>query len=414
MGTGTSASAWRWRVFSATWASYFAYYFCRKPFYVTKGALEEQRGWAADDLALVGAAYLVAYTIGQFVAGAVGTRTGPRKALLVGMAITMVANGLFGFVDDLVLFGGLMVVNGLAQATGWSNNMGVMAFWTRKSERATILGFWGTNYQIGAFAATGLAAYLLGRFGLVPAYLSGSVVMAVALAWCVASLVDKPADVGLAAIPDDPDADPADEEGGWTVGIAIDVAMMGAFYFCIKFVRYAIWSWAPYIFETRFALDGDDAGYLSVLFDAGGFLGVPLMGWLSDRVAGGRRAPVAFGSVLAMVAACGLLFVGGSRDVTLCAISLFLVGLTLYGPDALMVGAGAVEAGSRRTAVLAVGIVNGMGSVGSVVQELVLGKQLQGDGGLGPAFATLLGSSVLALVALGGLLVRHHVTGRRG
>lgn len=377
---------------------------------MAKGTLAEEHGWSADDLALIGTVYLVAYAAGQFASGALGTRTGPRLALLAGMGVTMVANATFGFVHALGAFALVMAVNGLAQATGWSNNMGMMAWWTRRTERATVLGVWGTNYQLGGIASNALAALILGAWGFRSMFLAGSAVMLLAWLWCAGNLANKPTDVGLAPIPDDPTA-PEAEERGWTRAIVIDVAILGAFYFCIKFVRYAIWSWMPYIFETRFGLDGDEAGYLSTLFDVGGFLGVLATGWISDRVAGGKRAPVAFVSVLLMVGACVLLFVGGTRDVTLCAISLFLVGMTLYGPDALMSGAGAVEVGSRRTAVMAVGVVNGTGSIGSVVQELLLGRMLGGES-LGPVFAALLGSSVCALGALAVLLVRGRVKAR--
>jgi sugar phosphate permease len=65
------------------------------------------------------------------------------------------------------------------------------------------------------------------------------------------------------------------------------------------------------------------------------------------------------------------------------------IGFFLYGPDALMTGAGAIDVGSARTAVLAAGIINGMGSIGSLVQEVIMAKVLA-DAGTGAAFGILL------------------------
>ena len=43
------------------------------------------------------------------------------------------------------------------------------------------------------------------------------------------------------------------------------------------------------------------------------------------------------------------------------------------GPDALLSGAGAMDAGSRRQAAIAAGVINGVGSVGPIVQEPLMG-----------------------------------------
>jgi sugar phosphate permease len=86
---------------------------------------------------------------------------------------------------------------------------------------------------------------------------------------------------------------------------------------------------------------------------------------------------------------------------------LLLIGFTLYGPDALMTGAGAMDIGSRRGAVLAAGIISGLGSFGPVVQEYVIGHLYDKKGGdLAPIFLMLLVSSVLSTSALVVMVLR--------
>ena len=95
-------------------------------------------------------------------------------------------------------------------------------------------------------------------------------------------------------------------------------------------------------------------------------------------------------------------------SVTVFAVCLGLVGFTLYGPDALMSGAGAMDIGSRRGAVMAAAVINGMGSVGSVVQELVIGRLYDtGKGDLGPIFLLLLAASAAAAFLIGVVWVRN-------
>ena len=156
---------WRMRIFTATWLSYFGFYFCRKPFYAVKGQLGEVQGWDAATLSYLGTAYLLAYAIGQFVAGFSGDKLGPRRLLLIGMGATMLATACFGITNSLGWFTVLMFIQGLAQATGWSGNVGAIAPWFHRNERGTVLGWWGTCYQTGGVLGTMLAAYLLGVWG---------------------------------------------------------------------------------------------------------------------------------------------------------------------------------------------------------------------------------------------------------
>ena len=184
--------------------------------------------------------------------------------------------------------------------------------------------------------------------------------------------------------------------------------LVGIFYFFVKFIRYSLWSWAPFFLERNFGLKGDDAGYLSTVFDLAGVAGVLVTGLLSDKLFKGRRAGVSLLMMLVMFASCIVLFVGGGVSVTLFAVSLGLVGFTLYGPDALMSGAGAMDIGSRRGAVLAAGVINGMGSMGSVVQELLIGRLYDtGKGDLGPIFLLLMAASAMASLSIGFVWMRN-------
>jgi OPA family sugar phosphate sensor protein UhpC-like MFS transporter len=401
-----SIRAWRWRIFAATWASYAGYYFCRKPFYITKGALGHEHGWDATTLANIGAIYLVTYMLGQFVAAWAGTRWGPRVVLLLGMAISAGCNLAFGATNSVVTFSAFMALNGLAQATGWSSCVGTMASWYGRTERGTVMGIWATNFQFGGIASNALAAWVAGQWGYRWSYFTGSALLM--LAWAIVLLWqrDKPEDAGLPPLPDGGSVEGGDSDtGGWTPEILTNTLIIGVFYFFVKFVRYALWSWAPYVLEQSYHLAADEAGYLSTLFDVAGITGVVATGWLSDRFFGGRRVGISFLFIGAMCLATGALYALSETGTWAFAVCISLIGFCLFGPDTLMSGAAAVDVGSRRTAVAATGIINGMGSAGSVVQEFVFGALLA-KGGMTAAFGTLVGSSGLATACLGLLLLR--------
>jgi len=55
-----------------------------------------------------------------------------------------------------------------------------------------------------------------------------------------------------------------------------------------------------------------------------------------------------------------------------------LVGFMLYGPDTLLCGAASVQAAGEKNAVAVAGLVNGLGSLGPVIQEEVIGWLVRG------------------------------------
>lgn len=398
--------SWQVRIFIATWVAYAGYYFCRKPFYVVKGTLTETFSWSPEDLAFVGSAYLIAYAIGQFSTGLLGTWLGARLVLLAGIAVSVGCNVAFGFSNSLQTFAALMFLNGLAQATGWAPTVGTMANWFPKASRGTVMGWWNTHFTAGAIAANTVAAYVLGAHGWRWSFFVGALVLSLAGAVVMLWQRDQPSDVGLPPISDSPGDPQSADQLSISASVAVNIVLMGCFYFCAKFIRYALWSWVPWVLQHRFSLQGDDAGYLSTVFDLAGALGAIGCGYASDALFRGDRITTSLVSLGAMVLSTGLLAWGGAGSLPIFTVGLALVGFTLYGPDSLVAGAGAIEVGNRRTAVLAAAAINGMGSLGSVAQELVLGRLLEDEGDLQIVLATLFGSAIVSIVMLGAVKLR--------
>lgn len=408
---------WRYRIFASTWLCYVGFYLARKPFFIAKSALGDALGWGASELAIIGTAYLVAYAGGQFVAGAAGTKMGPRRLLLLGMGISVISNIVFGMTNNLGTFALFMAVNGLAQASGWAGTVSNMGNWFRRRERGTVMGFWATCFQFGGVFGNGLAAWALGKYGFEYSFFCGAAGLLLIMAFFVFNQRDAPEDVGLSlsSLEDESgfvDEKTGDTDGGflnvgWSRSTLHTVLLIGAFYFFVKFIRYALWSWVPYFLSQNFGLAGDDAGYLSTIFDLSGIGGVIVVGYLSDRYFGGKRAKVSVLFLVLMFLSCLMLYWGGQESVWFFGVSLGMVGFTLYGPDALMTGATAQDIGGRGVA-LAAGIINGMGSIGAVIQEpLIAGMYDRSPDQLGPIFLLLTGSALCAVMILGLVLWRN-------
>ena len=383
---------WRIKVFTSTWLTYFGFYFCRKAFYAVKGPLASDLHIDETQLGYIGFVYLLCYTVGQFTAVGTGRLLGARNLLLVGMATSLITNIIFGFSTNMWTIMAFMGINGFAQATGWPSTIGIMANWTKRSERGTVMGIWTTCYQFGGVFATAWAAWWLNKQGWRGSFFAASSVLTVIWFYVYFFARNRPEDVGLVLKEEDDDtvdnkeSPPEEQEKDtgrmFAPGIIQTVLLVGCFYFFVKFVRYALWSWAPFLLDTKFGLDPDIAGYMSTLFDLFGFVGAVTAGVLSDKLFGGRRTVISIIMLCGMVVGCGVLYWAGtmagsgsfSETMVLftCGFGLSMIGFMLFGPDSLLTGAGAMDLGSKKSALAAAGIINGMGSIGSMAQEIIL------------------------------------------
>jgi sugar phosphate permease len=358
-----------------------------------------------------------------------GTKLGPRLNVLIGMALSIVVTLALGVSLSVPVMMGLVAVNGLAQATGWSGNVGTMAGWFHVLERGRVMGVWSNCFTVGALASGWTMAWVLGMHGPgEPApwrlcfYVGAAVLSAVWVQFYFFQR-NKPEDVGLTPI-----ADPAPEGQGERAAAAAapppgfmglpanawkNLLLISGFYFFAKFIRYAMWSWAAYFLQKNYGLTGASANVYATAFDLMGIPGIYVTGWLSDRFFGSRRAGVALLMMLAMTAMTSCLVLFGNVSVTVFAVLLALVGFTLYGPDAILSGAAAMDLGSRRSATFATAMISGFGSLGAVVQELVIARTYDSKhGALGPVFVLIFGSAALATLFCGVLVWRDRKGGR--
>ena len=389
---------WQVRIFAATWLAYAGYYFCRKPFYVAKADMGTSLGLSSVDLAHLGTAYLAAYAAGQFSSAFFGRTLGPKLLLVAGIGISILCNLVFGISNSfwtLLLF---LAVNGLAQGTGWPGCIGSLAYWFRRRERGSVLGVWSTCYQVGSLLSTALAAWLLGRLGWRWSYFGGA--LALLAIWAVVILLhpNRPDSVGLPPL--EAEEEPPAVAGrsgkreplGWSAEVVVSVLTMGLIYFTIKFLRYALWSWAPFFLRRNFGLAGDQEGYLSTVFELCGFVGVIVAGLASDKLFHGRRAFLSFAMLAMMTLSFLLMATLGAGSVGFFTLAMGLAGFMLFGPDSLLSGVGAIDVGTKRGALAAAGIINGMGSIGPIFQEEIVGWMYKSwNQQLGPILAMLVG-----------------------
>jgi sugar phosphate permease len=392
-GSKQTMRVWRVRILTATWLSYAGYYFCRKNFAIVKSSLLESLQIDKGDLAHLVTAYLIAYMLGQFLTAALSRRVASRYLLLGGMGISVVCNVTFGFSYlagpagywPLLAFN---VINGFAQSTGWPANIGVLGNWLGRTERGRVMAAWATSYQLGSILAKAFATLMLTVAGAAWSFWGASFVLFgvwIAFAWLER---DSPEEVGLSLLVEEVEVEVSSGPSPAAPSTAamkqrqvmLSVFFMGCVYFVFKFLRYALDSWSPLALKELFDVSVSDAGYISTAFDWVGFLGVLFGGWCSDKWFAGRRYQTVVIMTIGMFCSFTFLAFVGTQSVTLFAIGLALCGFMLMGPDSLLAGVGAIDVGGRKQAVLAAGVINGLGSIGPIFQEEIIGYLLDTRG----------------------------------
>lgn len=380
--------AWRWKILISTFFGYAGFYLCRKVFGLVKKPISGEFNWEMDSIAYIWAVFLITYALGQFINGFVGRKWGPRTLLLGGLGISILCGLVFAYTSSYYAFMFFMAINGLVQAGGWPGSVGAVAHWIRPNERGRIMGAWSTSYIFGNLGVKALGSFLLGvslmsmsnwRVAFLGCTVAAMAVWVLLYFW----QRDKPEDVGLPGFVN-PDAD----EEGRAIQIAVTehvtlkdylhlasnpvIISMGLGYFFIKFLRYALDSWLPTFLAFQ-GVEESTAGYLSMGFDIGGIIPSVFIGIMLDRYFRGDWAKLCFLSGIGLVIGyiCVLQF---EDNPVLVATCFALVGFMLYGPDTLLCGASSVAVAGERNAVAVAGLVNGIGSIGPIVQELVIGK----------------------------------------
>lgn len=205
------------------------------------------------------------------------------------------------------------------------------------------------------------------------------------IALCFISFTrNKPTDVGLQEIDEE---DSTDSESVGRAGISAELSsreilalvlknpvvwLISAMYFFTKMGRYALLFWLPYYMVEHLGYNLAEAGYTSILYEAAGFAGIIAAGYVSDKLFRARRMPVGALGMWGLAIACFFHPQLAAWSHLGNAIGISLMGFFTYGPDALMSGAAAIDAGSPKAAGLAAGVINGVGSLGQMIAGLVV------------------------------------------
>ncbi|CBI24594.3 unnamed protein product, partial [Vitis vinifera] len=384
-----SYKAYQAIVLIVTFFAYASYHATRKTTSVVKISWALGSGWApfdgADGTALLGdidVAFLGVYAIGMYFSGHLGDRLNLRIFLTVGMVGTGLFTSLYG--------------------VGYWANIHIFYYFLIDQMFAglgLIMGIWNAHTSVGNIAGSVIASVLLaygwGWSFVVPGLMIAFVGLVVFLLLPV-----SPESVGAVAEEDqvhsprkngeevtEPLLQSDTEVKKKAIGFieAWKIPGVAPFALCLffaKLVAYTFLYWLPfYISHTDIDgkyLSSEAAGNLSTVFDVGGVVGGILAGHISDRL--GARAITAASFMYCAIPALFFYRSYGSISVPVNVVLMFITGLFVNGPYALITTAVSADLGTHsslegdsRALATVTAIIDGTGSVGAALGPLLTG-----------------------------------------
>ena len=373
---------------------YTSFYMCRYNFSIANASISNEFGFSKAQMGNIITTALLAYACGQIINGLLADRLGGKRAMLIGAAGTIVMNVVFGlasFWGLLWLFVLIRGVDGYLQAFGAPGMVKINAAWFRPTERGTFAGIFGFMINLGRFGIFKLGPALLAGFlflGLwrIPPlhwrwlfYAPAGIAFVIAI--CVLVFVkDAPELAGF------PSVNPEEEKGGdvrtpvWVVFKTIVsnpvIWIVALAYACTGSVRQSLDQWFPRFMQEVHHVDLNSARFqvLAFLIPVVASIGSLVSGVISDKLFGGRRAPVA--ASLYFLETVVILSAAQFHSVNAAIFFLILISLTANATHSILGTAAAMDIGGAKMAGFASGVIDSFQYFGGSLAGIFLGALL--------------------------------------
>jgi len=395
--------------------TYAFLYMARYNLTVSKNALGDLM--PKEAFGIIFAAGTITYAFSFLINGPLTDRIGGKRAILIGAAGSALMNVLMGIIVYGILtlqwtinltlaFSIIYSANMYFQSYGAVAIVKVNASWFHVRERGIFGGIFGVLISLGLYFAFDWSQAVVNFTEKMnptsPAYWLVFFIPAGILAfWIVVDvflLRDSPR---LAGYADFDTGDASSGESDTPFGLAElfriiftnrVLLIVGLIEFCTGVLRNGVMHWFPIYAKEQMvtsALAGswsfwlNNWGLILMLAGAGGGM---VAGWMSDRLFGSRRAPVAgllYAAVL-IATACMAFSVDGHPH--LLGLLATVLSFAVIGTHGMLSGTATMDFGGRKAAGTAVGLIDGLVYLGTGVQSLSLGYITSWDWHFWPVF----------------------------
>lgn len=377
--------------FGLLWLGYCASYLIRKPLGVIKTVLGPELRLTPTQLGLLDTAFVLPYALVQIGLPGLSDQFGAKPVLVTCLLLAALVSFTSSLCQNFASLSATLFVTGVCLAPAWPSCSNLLARLFQKGHQNFFFGVLSTATFAGGLGGTAISAVMLDNHGWrsvfwVPSLFTG--ITAILLL--------------LIRIPSRSQKDVTDEtsstEGGkhedtpvaakrslYALLTIHGVKELALVMFCLKFVRYVMYMWLPLYMLQHLGLSKLQAGLFSTVFDVGGIVGSPVVGFLLDHFFPNSTMKGVTITLLIGALSLAVLIPLSAWSLLMSGVLLFLTGATNCGLDGLLSGSISMQVGEQngqRSGAGVTSLVNGVGNVGGMVEGPLIGLLLHQFGWL--------------------------------
>ncbi|MFH1861606.1 MAG: MFS transporter [bacterium] len=407
-----SAALLRRRVFN--WVplgiTYALLYMGRYNLTVAKNALGDLM--TKSDFGVIFGWGTIIYAFAFVINGPLTDKIGGRRAMFIAAGGAGLMNALIGLFVYLkpdwnlvVAFTVLYSLNMYFQSFGAVSIVKVNSGWFHVRERGVFGGIFGILISLGIFLAFQVGQLIVDLLHTTTALDGSTLISPPFWVFWIPSLLlfaflildffivrDRPAEAGFENF-DTGDASSGEDDTPDPLPVILKkvvtnpiVLTIGAIEFCTGVLRQGIMHW--------YLIYGKEMGYLydffitknwgMMLFIAGATGGMSA-GWISDKVFGSRRGPVA-ALLYGLMLLCVIVMAFSLNNKWLLGACVILISYCVIGTHGMLSGTATMDFGGRKNAGTTVGLIDGLVYLGTGLQSLSLGYLTEKSWSFWPPF----------------------------
>ena len=387
---------YRWVVLGVTWLTYMSVYLIRNAVPPLSTFIVSDLNLTRFDIGLLASAVAVGYLVAQIPAGWLVDDWGVRKMILLGTAFAgALVLGMY-FVNNYPTAYVLLIVAGFGCGAFPTVSTKALLTWFPPKERGTTIGINQTAVNVGGIitaATLPTVAILYGwRIGFVAI---GVVTILIAI---IAYTLYRDAPSTLVDVePSKPRSRPSIKD---SIKLMLDRNILLISISCIglMMVQFAMTTYLIIYLTEIVGISVTLAGGFLAIVNAGGAVGKPLLGAMSDRLFGGsRKKPLLLAAVMSFGLSILMQFIAASTPYIVLSVIFALFGFSALGWGGLnfvLVSEYAV----RENAGLAVGYSNMIGLIGNIIGPPIFGLIIDATGSYSWGWWFLTASALFSVV----------------
>ena len=386
------ASRYRWVILAVCWLAYTLVYLNRTTWSVVAVDASHSLGLSVAQLGIFATAMSIGYVVTNIPGGIVADLIGGRLAVGISLVLAGVLTFAFGTVHNLGVGIAIQILIGLVSGADVASFTKLLSRWFPPRERGTAFGLYITATAFGGVLANASIPALMARLDWNGVYyLFGVLTVVVGVVCWVLLRNDPPVEV-----------EPVEKtEPGGRLGFAAmlknrNLMSLAAAGLGMQWATLGFLAWGNSLMVKALGLSAGKAALVMVVVSTTAIGVKPLVGFLSDRVRGTRKAHLMILSGYFVVI---LVVFGLVRDYTALLILAPLLGLGVYGYTVLT-NSTVPQYADPRFVGGAFGLANTAWQLGGVFAPIAVGAVFSATGSLFLAFGVLALGPLLGVLLL--------------